>query len=109
MKQLYLPVALALLLLTPSFSQAALAQQRMTSSQLEELERQVKEQYGAYQRFAMAEQDALEDGENDFAARYREAKAKAHEAYVLSNARLQQAQAQKHHQDARTEMATDYR
>lgn len=109
MKQLVISLALAALLLTPSFSQAALAQQRVTASQLTALEQQVKEQFGAYQRFAQAEQEALEEGSKEFAERYREAKAKAYEVYMASNAQFQKAQAQKLQQDARTEANNDYR
>ena len=101
MKHGLFPLVLAALLLAPSFSQATMAQQRVTASQLAGLEQQTLEQYGAYQRFAMAEQEALEDGSKEFAQRYHEAKVKAYEAYAALDAQLQTARAQKGQQDAR--------
>lgn len=105
----HLAIVLALFILTPSFSQAALAQARMSASQIEELEQHVKDQYAAFQRFALAEQEAKADGNNDFATRYHEAAVKAREAYSLATAQLQKARESRHSQDPKALPVNDYR
>ena len=109
MKQCFLSLVLAALLLTPVLSPAAQVQQRMSSSQIEMLEEQVKEQRTAYQRYALAEQEATEDGALEFAKQCLEAKNKAYEVYAASNARLQAAKAQHSQRKARAEISGDYR
>jgi len=75
------------------------AQSRITQDQLSQLQDKVKAQRDAYLRFEAAEQEAAQEGMAERAATFREAKAKAHTAYIALNAELSKVQDAKHAQD----------
>jgi len=81
---------------------AALAQKRVTSDYLRELNSRLETQRDAYYRFEMAEKDALADGSRERAEVFRKAKDKAYQEYVTLNAELQRAQMEKREHDRRT-------
>jgi septal ring factor EnvC (AmiA/AmiB activator) len=80
---------------------AALAQQRITSSELEQLRDKVETQRGAYHLLDMAEKEAREEGAQERAAAFATAKEKARQKYNLYNEEFKKAQAQKTEQDKR--------
>lgn len=88
----------------------AMAQQRITSSHLEQLRNKVEVQRDAYYRLDMAEQEAREEGALERAAAFATAKAKAQEQYHRLEAELRKAQSNKAEQDRRNaQSAPDYR
>lgn len=105
------------LLLTPAlliallicFCPAGFAQSVMTTTQLSQLENQVKVQQFTYQKFEMSEREALEEGLTENAARYREAKNKAYEAYVKLQDQYQKALAERRAYDKKAQTSTDVR
>lgn len=105
MTRVLLCLLFALALAVPSTAEPALAQGRISAAKLEELRAKVVFQRDSYQRFDMAEQDALAEGDQDRAAVFRQAKLKSYEAYVAVNAEYQKAQMDKREQDRREAVA----
>jgi len=79
----------------PVSAGAALAQRRVTSDMIRELQNKVEMQRDAYYRFDTAEKDALADGMNERADAFHKAKQKAYETYVSLSAELKKAEGDK--------------
>jgi hypothetical protein len=110
MIRIVLAVVMTIIIAVPGPAGAVLAQQRVSSSYVEELRNKVETQRDAFYRFELAEKEALEDGSAERAAAFRDAKAKAYEAYHSLNAQLQKAQFEKREQEKRlSEQNPDYR
>jgi len=110
MSRILLAAALSAFVCLAAPTGGVMAQQRITKSDLEQLNNKVETQRDAYHRLEMAEQEAREEGAMERAAAFAAAKAKAHEQYHRFNAELKKAQVQKVEQDKRTaQSAPDYR
>jgi hypothetical protein len=110
MIRIVLAVAMTIFIAIPGPARAVLAQQRVSSSYVEELKNKVETQREAFYRFELAEKEALQEGSVERAAAFREAKAKANEAYHTLNAQLQKVQFEKREQEKRlSEQNPDYR
>lgn len=101
MSRILLAAALLALVSIADPTGAALAQQRITSSDLEQLRNKVETQRDAYHLLDMAEKEAREEGVQERADAFAAAKAKAREQYHHLNAELKKALAQKTEQDKR--------
>jgi len=101
MSRILLAATLSALVCLAAQTGAALAQQRITSSYLEQLRDKVETQRDAYHLLDMAEKEAREEGAQERAAAYAAAKDKAREQYHRYNEELKKAQAQKTEQDKR--------
>ncbi|KAF0232440.1 MAG: hypothetical protein FD177_2525 [Desulfovibrionaceae bacterium] len=101
MSRILLAAALLAVFCITAPTGAAMAQQKITSSELEQLKNKVETQRDAYYRLETAEQEARDEGASERAAAFATAKTKAHEQYNRYNAELKKAQAQKAEQDKR--------
>ncbi len=80
---------------------AALAQKRVTSDYLLELQSKLQTQRDAYYRLEMAEKDASADGSPEKAELFRKAKDKAYNEYVALNAEFKKAEMEKREYERR--------
>jgi len=101
MSRILLAAILSAFVCLAAQASAALAQQRITSSDLEQLKSKVETQRDAYHRLEVAEQEAREEGAQERAAAFAAAKDKAREQYHRLNSELNKAKAQKTEQDKR--------
>ncbi|WP_243361796.1 hypothetical protein [Fundidesulfovibrio terrae] len=80
---------------------AALAGQRITDDDLQWLRERTENRRGAWVRLDLAEREALEEGSPERAEAFRDAKARAYEAYMALDKELRHARAAKAEQDKR--------
>jgi len=106
-RTLLLFLTIAILSALPGPSGVALAQSRVTSDTLRQLENTARDRQQACIRLEQAEQDSLAEGGTDKAALYKQAKEHAQQQYAEANARLEEAKAIKREQDRRAKALID--
>lgn len=107
MKRLAAAALALFVLFGPGFALQSQARNHLTHDELSALEHQVKFQRNAYQKFDTSEREATQEGMTEQAARFRQAKNKALEAYNRLNAQYEKALADRKEYDRKTQMGNE--